>query len=308
MGRVKDLCASEVMVCGLEGEGQVPVLDDDGNQVLWAGTQLNDPNSNSDQEMRDRILQALASPSSPASESHGHGEELWQEQGQGEEEDDERGGAGGEVRFGKDARSRSSGREMRGGTVLRSSHPSQAGAGQHQRGQQVRDLDGVLPVRNQAVVHSRLRSTWVDEKGRTSVKRRRDSPSQGGSGEAQGHGQAEGCAHWAGRSRAELAEPADEDQGEEGQPGQAGGELGEAQHGEAEEREGSEPSPNVPPETREYIVFSSDPEDADHEATIVREKKIPVKKEPDQMSATPGRKARKAEETAEDLEYQERSE
>ena len=43
-------------------------------------------------------------------------------------------------------------------------------------------------------------------------------------------------------------------------------------------------------------------------ATIVRQKKIPSKKEPDEMSATPGRKARKAEETAEDLEYQERSE
>ena len=42
-----DLYASEVMVCGLEGEGQVPVLDDGGNQVLWVGTQLNDPNSNS---------------------------------------------------------------------------------------------------------------------------------------------------------------------------------------------------------------------------------------------------------------------
>ena len=55
----------------------------------------------------------------------------------------------------------------------------------------------------------------------------------------------------------------------------------------------SEPSPNVLPETQEYIVFSSDPEDAEHEATIVREKKIPVKKEPDQMSTTPGRKARR---------------
>ena len=92
-----DLYASEVMVCGLEDEGQVQVLEGDGNQVLWAGTQLSDPNSNSDQEMRDRILQALASPSSPESESHGHGEELWQEQGQGEEEGDEHGAAGGEV-------------------------------------------------------------------------------------------------------------------------------------------------------------------------------------------------------------------
>ena len=87
-GAVTDLYASEVTVCGLEDEGQVQVLEGDGNQVLWAGTQLSDPNSNSDQEMRDRILQALASPSSPESESHGHGEELWQEQGQGEEEGD----------------------------------------------------------------------------------------------------------------------------------------------------------------------------------------------------------------------------
>ena len=59
--------------------------------------------------------------------------------------------------------------------------------------------------------------------------------------------------------------------------------------------------------TQEYIVFSSNPEDAEHEATIVRQKKIPSKKGPDQMSTTPGHKARKAEET-EDLEYQERSE
>ena len=81
-----DLYASEVMVCGLEDKGQVQVLEGDGNQVLWAGTQLSDPNSNSDQ-----VLQALASPSTPESEPHGHGEELWQEQGQGEEEGDERG-------------------------------------------------------------------------------------------------------------------------------------------------------------------------------------------------------------------------
>ena len=61
-----------------------------------------------------------------------------------------------------------------------------------------------LPVRNPAVVHASLRSAWVDEKGRTIVKRRRD---------------------------------AGEDQGEESQPGQAGGDLGEEQLGEGEERE-----------------------------------------------------------------------
>ena len=42
---VTDLYACEVMVCGLEDEGQVQVLEGDGNQVLWAGAQLSDPNS-----------------------------------------------------------------------------------------------------------------------------------------------------------------------------------------------------------------------------------------------------------------------
>ena len=118
---VVDLYATEVMVCGLEGEGQDQLeLEGEGNQVLWAGTHLNDPISNSDQAMRDRILHTQASSCPPETSPHGHGEELWQEQGQGEEEDDQHGPHGGEVRLGEDSRSRSPGREVLRSAMLRS--------------------------------------------------------------------------------------------------------------------------------------------------------------------------------------------
>ena len=169
--------------------------------------------------------------------------------------------------------------------MLRSSYPSLTGAGQHQRVQQVRDLD-------------RVRQRGI---------RRSYTPAYG----------AQGLTRKAGplSKDVETALPKEDTEklkgtvklkdahiGLDGAEQSLLNQLAKIKEKKAnlvKQAENSEKN-NLEKGKKERM--------ARHEAKIVREKKIPVKKEPDQMSATPGRKARKAEETAEDLEYQERSE